>query len=54
MPNKSNGIYLAFVTAVISGFSIFLNKYAVGIITPPLFYSYKKLLQLHVLILALL
>ena len=29
MPNHNKGIYLAFLTALISGFSIFINKFAV-------------------------
>jgi drug/metabolite transporter (DMT)-like permease len=30
MPNRHKGIYLAFLTALISGFSIFINKFAVA------------------------
>jgi len=42
MSNTAKGIYLAFITALISGFSIFLNKYAVGIVTPPLYFTAVK------------
>lgn len=36
------GIYLAFATSVISGVSIFLNKFAVAAIQPPLFFTTTK------------
>lgn len=42
MSNTAKGIYLAFITALISGFSIFFNKYAVGIVTPPLYFTAVK------------
>ncbi len=36
------GIYFAFATSVISGVSIFLNKFAVAAIKPPLFFTTTK------------
>jgi len=36
------GIYLAFLTSIISGVSIFLNKFAVAAIKPPLFFTTTK------------
>lgn len=43
MPHISNkGISWAVVTAVISGFSIFLNKFASSAVTPPLFFTGLK------------
>lgn len=36
------GIYLAFLTSFISGVSIFLNKFAVAAIKPPLFFTTTK------------
>lgn len=40
--NRSKGIKLALVTAFISGVSIFVNKFAVGAITPPLVFTTTK------------
>ncbi|NMB69734.1 DMT family transporter [candidate division WWE3 bacterium] len=51
MSKSAKGIYLAFITALISGFSIFLNKYAVGIISPPLYFTAIKNAVVAVLIL---
>lgn len=48
------GIYLALTTAVISGVSIFLNKYAVEVLTPPLFFTTAKNIGVGFLILGLL
>jgi len=39
---KSNGIYLALITAFISGVSIFVNKFAVDAISPPLVFTAVK------------
>ncbi len=36
------GIYFAFATSLISGVSIFLNKFAVATISPPLFFTTTK------------
>ena len=36
------GIYFAFATSIISGVSIFLNKFAVAAIKPPLFFTTTK------------
>lgn len=36
MNSKNKGIYFALLTTLISGISVFLNKYAVGLISPPL------------------
>lgn len=52
MSNSAKGIYLAFITALISGFSIFLNKYAVGVVTPPLYFTTVKNVAVALLILA--
>ncbi len=50
---ETKGIYLALITAIISGFSIFFNKYAVGVITPPLFFTGMKNVFVALIILAL-
>jgi len=42
MSNKQLGLTLAFVTAIISGISIFINKLAVGIIQPPVTFTFSK------------
>jgi drug/metabolite transporter (DMT)-like permease len=49
---STKGVYFALITAVISGFSIFLNKYAVSIVTPPLYFTALKNVGVGVLILA--
>ena len=36
------GIYLALLAAIISGFSIFFNKFAVDIVKPPLVFTAFK------------
>ena len=36
------GIYFAFATSIISGVSIFLNKFAIAAIKPPLFFTTTK------------
>ena len=41
-PNYKKGIYLAILTAVISGFSIFINKLAVDSIKPALVFTATK------------
>ena len=40
--NKSKGIYLALIAALISGVSIFINKFAVDIIREPLVFTTIK------------
>jgi drug/metabolite transporter (DMT)-like permease len=40
--NINKGVVFAFVTALISGFSIFLNKYAVSAVTPPILFTAAK------------
>jgi drug/metabolite transporter (DMT)-like permease len=42
LSSKSKGIYLAFITAVVSGVSIFVNKFAVYAINPPLLFTATK------------
>lgn len=42
MTNKSKGIYLALLTTVVSGFSIFYNKIAVSNIDPLIFTTVKN------------
>jgi drug/metabolite transporter (DMT)-like permease len=39
---NNKGIVFALITSVISGFSIFFNKFAVGVISPSLFYTSVK------------
>jgi drug/metabolite transporter (DMT)-like permease len=36
---QTKGVYLALITTFVSGFSIFLNKFAVGAIMPPLAFT---------------
>lgn len=52
--NSAKGIYFALITAVISGVSIFLNKYAVEVLKPPLFFTTAKNIGVAFLILGLL
>lgn len=52
MPNKTKGIYFALLTACISGVSIFLNKFAVGAVTPPLYFTAIKNSAVAVLIIS--
>jgi len=42
LTNCQKGVFFALITAVISGVSIFLNKYSVGFITPPLLFTGLK------------
>ena len=49
----SKGIKLAFLTAMISGFSIFANKYGVGLVGPALLYTTLKNTLVAVVILSL-
>lgn len=53
MPNKTKGIYFALLTACISGVSIFLNKFAVGAVTPPLYFTAIKNSAVAVLIISI-
>lgn len=41
--DKNNGYLLVFLTAVISGFSIFINKFSVSVINPYIFTGLKNL-----------
>jgi drug/metabolite transporter (DMT)-like permease len=50
MPNKTKGIYLALITAFISGVSIFINKFAVDAVKPPLYFTSVKNLAVGILI----
>lgn len=50
---NSKGIYFALITAVVSGISIFVNKFAAGIITPPLVFTATKNFAVAVVILSL-
>ena len=52
--NKKKGIYLALITAFISGIAIFINKNAVGSITPPLVFTATKNVGVGLLILGIL
>ena len=42
LPTKTKGIYLAVITAVISGVSIFINKFAVDAVQPPILFTGVK------------
>lgn len=52
--NTTKGIYLALVTAFISGIAIFVNKFAVTAIQPPLVFTAVKNAGVGLLILAIL
>ncbi|MFC1722251.1 DMT family transporter [Patescibacteria group bacterium] len=54
MITASKGLKFAFLTALISGVSIFINKFAVGSITPPLVFTAVKNSLVGILILVLL
>jgi drug/metabolite transporter (DMT)-like permease len=47
------GIYLAFFAAFISGVSIFVNKFAVTAITPPLFFTATKNLSVGLIVIGI-
>jgi drug/metabolite transporter (DMT)-like permease len=53
MSNNTKGIYLSLLTAVISGFSIFINKFAVDAIKPALYFTSIKNISVALLIFAL-
>jgi drug/metabolite transporter (DMT)-like permease len=53
-PAKRKGIYLSLVTALISGVSIFVNKFAVDAIKPPLYFTSAKNLVVGLMIVCLL
>jgi drug/metabolite transporter (DMT)-like permease len=53
MPNKTKGIYFSLLTAVISGFSIFINKFAVDAIKPALYFTSIKNFSVALLVFAL-
>ena len=48
------GIYLALITALLSGVSIFVNKFAVGIVKSPIIFTTTKNLIVGLIILAIL
>ena len=54
MSSQTKGIYLALVTALISGIAIFVNKFAVGAIQPPLVFTATKNVGVGLLIISLL
>ena len=54
MSSQTKGIYLALVTALISGIAIFVNKFAVGAIQPPLVFTATKNVGVGLLIIILL
>ncbi len=49
-----SGVQLAFLTAVISGISVFINKFAVGMIKPPVLFTGVKNAVVGVLLFAVL
>lgn len=51
--NTQKGIYLALAASIISGFSIFVNKFAVDAIKPPLLFAATKNAGVGLLILAI-
>lgn len=53
MSNTTKGLYLSFVTAVVSGISIFINKFAVEAIRPPLYFTSIKNISVAVIVLAI-
>lgn len=50
--DTQKGIYLAIIAAIISGVSIFINKFAVGLISPPLLFTAVKNAGVGLLIVA--
>ncbi len=50
---EKKGLYFALITSVISGISIFLNKFAVSEIKPPLYFTSFKNLIVSVLVLSM-
>ena len=54
LSNTSKGIRLAFLTALVSGISIFINKFAVGSIAPPLLFTATKNSYVGLIILGIL
>jgi len=53
MSNNTKGIYLSLATAVISGVSIFINKFAVDAIKPALYFTSIKNFSVALLLVAL-
>lgn len=53
MSNQVKGVYFAIATALISGVSIFVNKFAVGAIKPPLVFTTTKNIGVGLLIVAI-
>lgn len=51
--NLSKGIYLAIAASFISGISIFVNKFAVGIIQPPILFTATKNISVGILIICI-
>lgn len=54
MTNQTKGIIFAFLAAFISGISIFINKFAVTAISPPLVFTATKNIGVGLLILSIL
>lgn len=54
MTRRNKGLMLALVTMIVSGISVFVNKFAVGAITPPLVFAAVKNMGVGLLILAIL
>lgn len=54
LANQTKGVYLAIVTAFISGIAIFINKFAVDAIQPPLVFTATKNFGVGFLIIAIL
>lgn len=50
LTNQKKGIYFAFITAFISGISIFLNKFALDVVKPPLYFTSIKNFSVGILI----
>lgn len=53
MSNTTKGIYISLLTATISGFSIFINKFAVDAIKPALYFTSIKNFSVALLIVGL-
>jgi len=50
LTDQKKGIYFAFITAFISGISIFLNKFALDVVKPPLYFTSIKNFSVGILI----
>jgi len=54
MNKTQKGVWLAVVAAIISGIAVFVNKFAVGVITPPLIFTATKNFGVGLLIVSVL